>query len=146
MTDEDFIEEMKDCYSIFDKVGDMKVEHHRIIDVLRSLGLNPLTEDVNKCLEDSNLVNKRIDFETFYGIYTYIASKPTVGSYSDMCEGLKTLDRDQSGLVHAAELRHILMNIADKMTEEQVAAAILPLETPQGNVPYEKLIRIMMSD
>ncbi len=143
--EEEQIEDMKDCYSIFDKKGDLKVEHDKIIDVLRSLGLNPLTEDVDKCLEDSKLVNTRVDFETFYGIYKQLSNKPTVGSYADMVEGLKTLDRDQSGFVNGAELRHILLNIADKMLEDQISAVVSPLETPDGTVPYEQLIKSVMS-
>ncbi len=46
--DEEDMEEIKSCFSLFDKRGDMKVEHDRVIDVLRSLGLNPLTEDMNR--------------------------------------------------------------------------------------------------
>lgn len=139
------IEEMKDCYSIFDRVGDMKVEHHRIIDVLRSLGLNPLTEDVDRCLEDSKLVNKRVDFETFYGIYKQLAARPSVGSFADMVEGLRTLDRDQTGMVYASELRHILLNIADRMSEDQISTAVSTLENSDGQVPYQKLIKLVMS-
>ena len=81
LTEEEQIEEMKDCYSIFDRVGDMKVDHNRIIDVLRSLGLNPLTDNVNKCLEDSKLINTRVDFETFYGIYKQMSKAPATGLF-----------------------------------------------------------------
>ena len=143
--DEEQIEDMKDCYSIFDRVGDMKVESDKLIDVLRSLGFNPLTEDVDKCIEDSKLKGTRVDFETFYGIYKFITTKPTVGSYADMAEGLKTLDRDQSGMVNSAELRHILLNVADKMTEEQVNGSISQHETAEGQIQYEQLIRSVMA-
>eukprot|EP00794_Sanderia_malayensis_P005677 gene5677-6373_t len=142
---EEMLEDMKDCYSIFDRKGDMKVEDTKIIDVLRSLGLNPLTADVEKCLKESNLVGTRVDFETFYGIYKQLFTQPTVGSYDDMVEGLKTFDRDSTGSVSAAELRHILMNLADKMTEEQTEAIIVPLEDANGYVNYDHLIKHAMS-
>ncbi|XP_065071790.1 myosin, essential light chain-like [Rhopilema esculentum] len=143
--DEDQLEDMKDCYSIFDKKGDMKVESDKLIDVLRSLGLNPLTDDVNKCIDDSKLKGTRVDFETFFGIYKYISTKPTVGSYADMVEGLKTLDRDQSGMVNSAELRHILGHVADRMTEEEVNCSVSPHETAEGQIPYETLIKSVMA-
>eukprot|EP00112_Aurelia_sp_Birch-Aquarium-sp1_P003216 Seg1359.7 transcript_id=Seg1359.7/GoldUCD/mRNA.D3Y31 product="Myosin essential light chain" protein_id=Seg1359.7/GoldUCD/D3Y31 len=143
--DDDQIEDMKDCYSIFDKRGDMKVESERLIDVLRSLGLNPLSEDVDKCIDDSKLKGERVDFETFFGIYKFIVNKPSVGSYADLIEGLKTLDRDASGLVFAAELRHVLMNVADKMTDVQVNESVAPHETPEGQIPYEALIKSVMA-
>ncbi len=142
---EELIEDMKDCFSIFDRKGDMKVEDTRLIDVLRSLGLNPLTADVDKCLKESNLVGTRVDFETFYGIYKQLSTQPTVGSYDDLVEGLKTFDRDSTGNVSAAELRHILMNLADKMTEEQTEAIISQLEDANGCVNYDALIKHAMS-
>eukprot|EP00795_Rhopilema_esculentum_P012055 gene12055-2646_t len=143
--DEDQLEDMKDCYSIFDKKGDMKVESDRLVDVLRSLGLNPLTEDVEKCLEESKLKGQRVDFETFFGIYKFILNKPTVGSYEDMVEGLKTLDRDASGLIYAAEIRHILSKVADRMTEDQLNHTVGPFENAEGLVAYETLIKSVMA-
>ncbi|XP_065071792.1 myosin-2 essential light chain-like [Rhopilema esculentum] len=142
--DEDSLEEIQSCFSLFDKRGDMKVESHRVIDVLRSLGLNPLTEDVNKCLKDSNLVGHRIDFPTFYGIFQHICRRPALGTYEDMVEGLRSFDRDQTGLVSRAELRQILLHIGDKMTEEQVYAILAPHEGASGSVSYEALIQTVM--
>ena len=145
LSEEDQIEEMKDCYSIFDRVGDMCVDHFLIIDVLRSLGLNPLTEDVNKCLESSKLMNTRIDFETFYGIYKQLSKNPSSGSYDDMVEGLGTMDREQCGLVNGAELRLILMHIGDRMTEDQIEAIVQPHEDVSRNVVYRDVIRKVMA-
>nr|BBB94184.1 myosin essential light chain [Aurelia sp. 2017-HT] len=145
LTEEEQIEEMKDCYSIFDRVGDMKVDHDRIIDVLRSLGLNPLTADVNKCLGDSKLVNTRVDFETFYGIYKQLSKTPATGSYDDMVEGLGTMDRETSGVVNSAELRLILMNIGDKMTEDLIDPILAPHEDSSHHVVYRDMIRRVMA-
>ena len=145
LTEEEQIEEMKDCYSIFDRVGDMKVEHYLIIDVLRSLGLNPLTADVDKCLKDSNLENTRVDFETFYSIYKQLSKVPASGSYDDLVEGLGTMDREQCGVVNSAELRLILMNIGDKMSEAQIDAIVQQHEDGSKCVVYRDMIRKVMS-
>ena len=145
LSEEDQIEEMKDCYSIFDTVGDMKVEWYKIVDVLRSLGLNPLTADVNKCLKDSKLERTRVDFETFYGIYQQLSRVPSSGSYDDLVQGLGTMDREQCGLVRFTELKLILMNVGDKMTEEQIDLIVSPHEDSQKNVIYRDMIRRVMS-
>ena len=143
--DEDSLEEIKSCFSLFDKKGDMKVESKRIVDVLRSLGLNPLTEDVDCCLENSKLVGQRVDFETFYSIFVQVSEKPAVGSYNDIVEGLRTLDRDQTGTISTAELRQYLLKVADKMTEEEVVQVLGPHEGSGGTLAYEALIRTVMS-
>ena len=145
LSEEEKIEEMKDCYSIFDRVGDLKVEDYNIINVLRSLGLNPLTEDVNKCIESSKLKNTRVDFETFYGIFQQLCRKPATGSYEDMVEGLGTMDRETCGLVNSAELRMVLMNIGDKMTEDQIELILQPHEDASKCVIYKDMIRRVMA-
>ena len=145
LSEEEQIEEMKDCYSIFDRVGDMKVEDKRLIDVLRSLGLNPLTDDVEKCIEASNLKGTRVDFETFYGIFKQLAKTPATGSYEDMVEGLGTMDRDTSGVVNSAELRMVLMNIGDKMTEDQIEPIVQPHEDASKSVVYREMIKRVMA-
>ena len=145
LTEEELIEEMKDCYSIFDRVGDMKVDYNRIADVLRSLGLNPLTADVNKCLKDSELEGTRVDFETFYAIYKQLSKVPAAVSYDDLVEGLGTMDREQCGVVRYAELKLILMNIGDKMTEDEFDLIVTPHEDQSKNVVYRDMIRKVMS-
>ena len=146
LTPEEQMEELQSCYSLFDRVGDMCVEASKIVDVLRSLGLNPLTDDVTKCLEDSKLVNQRVDFETFYGIYTQMAKNPSKGGFDDMVEGLGTMDRDQTGMVRSVELRLTLLNVADRMTEAQFEEVITPHEDASRNVAYKAMIRHVMSE
>ena len=145
LSEEDQIEEMKDCYSIFDTVGDMRVEWYKIIDVLRSLGLNPLSADVDKILRDSKLDKTRIDFETFYSIYQQLSKVPSSGSYDDMVQGLGTMDREQCGLVRYTELKLILMHVGDPMTEDQIDLIVGEHEDSNKNVIYKDMIRRVMS-
>ena len=145
LSEEDQIEEMKDCYSIFDTVGDMKVESYRIIDVLRSLGLNPLAADVDKCLKDSKLEKTRIDFETFYGIYQQLSKLAASVSYGDMLMGLGTFDRDQCGLVRYTELMLILMHVGEKMTEDQIDLIVAEHQDVNKNIIYADMIRKVMA-
>merc|ERR1712007_273369 len=53
ITDEQ-LEELKEAFTLFDKVGDDKIASEDVIKLLQSLKLNPLTADVKKVLEDSN--------------------------------------------------------------------------------------------
>ncbi len=55
------------------------------------------------------------------------------------------MDRDQIGTVRSAELRLVLMNISDKMTEDQIEAIITPHEDSSKNVAYKAMIRAVMS-
>ena len=45
---EDDLDNIRERFDLFDKVGDGKIADIQIIDVLRACGLNPLTGDVEK--------------------------------------------------------------------------------------------------
>ena len=144
--DPEFRDNLMDCFSLFDKKGDMMVESSLIVEVLRSAGLSPTTASVKKCLKDSDMVGKRVDFDTFFSIYCQMENKKPLVGFEDMVEGLKTLDRDQTGMISSAELRHVLMNVGDKMTEEQVTHIIAKQETSDGAVNYKELINMIMRE
>merc|ERR1712212_771413 len=61
ITDEQ-LEELKEAFVLYDKVGDDKIASEDVIKLLQSLKLNPLTADVKKVLEDSQLDKTRVDF------------------------------------------------------------------------------------
>ena len=62
-----------------------------------------------------------------------------------MVEGLGTMDRDTSGVVNSAELRLVLMNIGDKMTEDLIDPILSPHEDSTHNVVYRDMIRRVMA-
>jgi len=144
ITDEQ-LEDLKDAFTLFDKKGDDKVDADQIIDVLRSLKLNPLTADVKKVIKDSSLANTRVDFPTFVSIYEQFMKRPTIANFADMMEMFKTFDRDGSKNVFGGEIRQILLNLGDKMTEGETDVMITPHENADGYIPYEPMLKAVMS-
>lgn len=144
ITDEQ-LEDLKDAFTLFDKKGDDKVDAVQIIEILRSLKLNPLTADVKKVIKDSGLENTRVDFPTFVSIYEQFKKRPTIANYEDMIEMFKTFDRDASKSVFGGEIRQILINMGDSMTEAQIDVMVSPHENPEGYIPYEAMLKAVMS-
>merc|ERR1711872_218389 len=96
---EDELEDIKERFDMFDKIGDGKVESSQVIDVLRACNQNPLTADVAKIIEESDLKGKRVELEQF------------CATYEQMMEAFKTFDRDNAGEIAVATLRQLLVNI-----------------------------------
>jgi len=144
ITDEQ-LEELRDAFTLFDKKGDDKVDSSQVIDILRSLKLNPLTEDVGKVIKDSSLEGTRIDFPTFCSIYEQFKKRPGIANREDMIEMFKTFDRDNSKTVFGGEFRQIVLNMGDKMSEAEVDKMIAPSENAEGYIPYEGLLDFVMS-
>jgi len=143
ITDEQ-LEDLKEAFTLFDKKGDDKVDAAQIIEVLRSLTLNPLTADVEKVIKDSGLAGTRVDFPTFCSIYEQFLKRPTIANAADMVEMFKTFDRDGSKNVFGGEMRQILMCLGDKMNEEQIDVMVSPHENAEGYIPYETLLKFVM--
>ena len=137
--------EFKDAFSLFDQVGDGKVEKAQVPDILRSVGLNPTKHDVERVMETlKSRKDKRIEFEVFLSVYVSLAKKQT-GSPEEFIQALRNFDRDLNGKISAAELRRMLTALGDRLTEEQ-ANAIVGLYEKKGYVDYEKLVNEVMSN
>lgn len=143
LTEEQMLE-FKDAFSLFDQVGDGKVDKSQVPDILRSVGLNPMKHDVDKVKENlKSIKDKRIAFEEFLPIYVPLAKKQA-GSAEEFIEALRNFDRDLNGRISAGELRRMLTALGDKLTEQQ-ADVIIGLQEKKGFVDYEKLVQDVLS-
>jgi len=138
---EELIEEIQTCFDIFDRVGDKKIDGSQVIDVLRSMGMNPITEDVNKVVKNDGYENKRLDQLAFCSIYCHMNTQPRIASEDDMIECMKTMDKTNCGTISGASLRTLLCNLGDTLTEEQAEVMMKKYEDENGMVSYSQMIR-----
>merc|ERR1712062_438497 len=144
ITDEQ-LEELKEAFVLFDKVGDDKIASEDVIKLLQSLKLNPLTADVKKVLEDSSLDKTRVDFPTFVSIYEQFQKRPTIANHADLVEMFKCFDREGNKMVFGGEFRQVMNNLGDVMDEKDIEFFIGPQENADGYVLYEELIKFVMN-
>lgn len=120
--------------SIFFQVGEC----------LRALGQNPTESDVKKCTHQLK-PDERISFEVFLPIYHAISKARSGDTADDFIEGLRHFDKDASGFISTAELRHLLTTLGEKLTDDEVEQLLVNQEDSQGNVNYEEFVRVIMS-
>merc|ERR1712142_1278640 len=144
ITDEQ-LEELKEAFVLYDKVGDDKIDSADVIKLLQSLTLNPLTADVKKVLEDSQLDKTRVDFPTFVSIYEQFRKRPTIANHADLMEMFKCFDREGNKMVFGGEFRQVMNNLCDVMEEKDIEFFIGPQENADGYVAYEELIKFGMN-
>ena len=57
----------------------------------------------------------------------------------------RTLDKNGNGTIEAAEFKHLMTNIGNPLTEEEVMALINAADINRdGFIDYEEFVRIMM--
>uniref|UniRef100_A0A8C6DRM2 EF-hand domain-containing protein n=1 Tax=Moschus moschiferus TaxID=68415 RepID=A0A8C6DRM2_MOSMO len=115
----DQLEEFKEAFELYDRVGDGKIQFSQCGDVMRALGQNPTNAEVLRVMgypKSDELKSRRVDFETFLPMLQAVAKMPDRGSYQDYLEGLRVFDKEQNGKVMGAELRHVLTTLGEAGT------------------------------
>ncbi|GBG28898.1 Calmodulin [Hondaea fermentalgiana] len=142
---EEQIAEFKEAFSLFDKDGDGTITTKELGTVMRSLGQNPteaeLMDMINEVDADGN---GTIDFPEFL---TMMARKmKDSDSEEEIIEAFKVFDKDGNGFISAAELRHVMTNLGEKLTDEECDEMIREADIDgDGQINYEEFVRMMMS-
>uniref|UniRef100_A0A023EGN8 Putative myosin essential light chain ef-hand protein superfamily n=1 Tax=Aedes albopictus TaxID=7160 RepID=A0A023EGN8_AEDAL len=141
---EDQLAEFQEAFNLFDNRGDGKIQQQQIGYPLCALGQNPTESDVKKFTMQLK-PDERVSFEVFLPIYQAISKQRTADTADDFIEGLRHFDKDASGFISSAELRHLLTTLGEKLADDEVEQLLQNQEDSQGNVNYEEFVRMVMS-
>ncbi|XP_033736505.1 calmodulin-like [Pecten maximus] len=132
------LEECKAAFAMFDKDGDGTVTTDELATVMRSMGQNPSDAEVEQMINDVDKDGSgSVDFEEFLVL---------MGSYmqgadpeNDLRESFKVFDKDGNGFISATELRHVMTNLGEKLTEAEVDEMILEADLDgDGQINFEE--------
>merc|ERR1712142_754378 len=124
----DQLEDFKEAFGLFDRVGDNQVAFNQVADICRALGQNPTNKEVAAILGNptaDDMANKRINFDAFLPM-------------------LKTVDGAPNGTVMGAELRIVLSTLGEKMNEKEIDELMAGQEDENGSVHYEAFVKHIM--
>ncbi|PVD26761.1 hypothetical protein C0Q70_14439 [Pomacea canaliculata] len=134
---EEQIAEFKEAFSLFDKDGDGTITTKELGTVMRSLGQNPTEAELQDMINEVDADgNGTIDFPEFL---TMMARKmKDTDSEEEIREAFRVFDKDGNGFISAAELRHVMTSLGEKLTDEEVDEMIREADIDgDGQVNYE---------
>jgi Ca2+-binding EF-hand superfamily protein len=137
--------EFKEAFALFDKDGDGAITTKELGTVMRSLGQNPteaeLQDMINEVDQDGS---GTIDFP---GFLTLMARKmQDSDSEEEIQEAFRVFDKDGGGFISAAELRHVMTNLGEKLTDAEVDEMVRESDADgNGQVNYEEFVKLMMA-
>ena len=134
------------AFSLFDKDGDGTITTKELGTVMRSMGQMPtekeLLDMINEVDSDGNGF---IDFQEFL---TLVARKMSAETESEeeMMHAFKVFNRDGDGFISAPELRLVMVNLGEKLTDEELDEMIREADVDgDGQINFEEFKRLMMT-
>ena len=149
MTDqlqEEKIIECKEVFDLFDKDKDGVITIKELGDVMGALGAYPTEAELQ---EINNEINKKgtgkIEFNEFLELYSRKMKEPD--TEEDLIEAFKTFDKDGSGVISANKLKHIMVVLGGKLTEEEVDEMFKEADIDKdGFINYHEFVKTMINN
>nr|XP_048706118.1 calmodulin-like protein 3 [Caretta caretta] len=137
------IAEFKEAFSLFDKDGDGSITTSELGTVMRSLGQNPTEAELQDMISELDADGSgTVDFPEFLSMMA--RKMRDTDSEEEIREAFRVFDRDKNGYISAAELRHVMTNLGEKLTDEEVDEMIKEADSnSDGQVNYEEFVRMM---
>ncbi|KAF9163353.1 hypothetical protein DFQ26_002673 [Actinomortierella ambigua] len=128
--------DFKEGFSLFDRKGAGKIDTANLGDLLRALGQNPTQAQVRELVEQAGA--STLDFDQFLKILLRADGFKPAGTQQEFINGFKVFDKDGNGLISVAELRYVLTNLGEKLSEEEVDELMKGIQVDNnGKINYE---------
>ena len=144
LTDEKIME-FKAAFELFDKDRNGHITSKELGTVMRGLGQNPTEEELKQIIREVDLDgNGTIDFKEF--LCLMVKKMKDTDTDEELLEAFKVFDRDGNGFITSHELRHIMNNLGEGLTPEEIEEMIKEADLDNdGQIDYEEFVKMMMS-
>ena len=142
---EEQISFFKEAFNLFDKDGNGFIKTNELASVLRSLGQNHTEVELQEIISEIDSDgNGSVDFPEFF---TMMANKMKENKNNDeIHEIFKVFDKEGNGFISVAELSHVMTNLGEELTEEEVKEMIKEADVDgDGQVSYEDFKKLYLS-
>ena len=137
-------EEYTECFKLFDKDEDGKIDATEIASVVRALGLNPSQPEVEAMLKKVAPNGGQVGVDA---IFTVMDGHGIVNdSEEQVIEAFRIFDNQGNGKIAASELKAIYCNMGEPFNEEEAEQlmAALPIDD-KGYVDYVEWTKMLMA-
>ncbi|KAG2696627.1 hypothetical protein I3843_07G065000 [Carya illinoinensis] len=142
---EEQIAEFQEAFCLFDKDGDGCITIEELATVIRSLDQNPTQEELQCMINEVDVDgNGTIEFGEFLNLMARKMKENEAGE--ELKEAFKVFDQDQDGYISPNELRHVMINLEERLTDEEVDQMIRDADLDgDGLINYEEFVRMMLA-
>jgi len=138
------LEELKEAFQLFDKDQDGKITGEELGTVMRAVGQNPSQAEIKELTKTIGGSTGLITLQNFIAL---MQKRNKVGDNEEQTrEAFKVFDKNGTGLVEIAELRHVLTTLGEKLTVQEVDSVMKEADTDgDGKISLQDFVRVMKS-
>jgi calmodulin len=139
---DDKIEELHSAFEIFDKDGDGKITFVELQDILKKFGYKENDENLKQILDqvDTN-GNGEVEFKDFLELMCLKMKDQDIED--DIMEAFKIFDKDSNGYISSNDLKNIMDNLDEKITQEEIDD-LLSTNEKSGSIKFEEFRNMIM--
>jgi len=115
--------------------------------VMHSLGKQNILDDelIDMIDELETKESKKVDEKEFMAMMS--KKMKSSDTEEELIEAFKVFDRDGNGLISPGELKHIMTNLGEKMTDEEIEMMIEAADQDKdGVVNYQDFVKMMLGN
>lgn len=126
-----------------DKDGDGTITSTELGAVMRSLGQQPTEAALKQMISEVDADGSgTIDFAEFLTLMS--RKMKSADSQAEILEAFKVFDKDGSGKISADELRQVMNNLGEKLSDEEVSEMIREADTNgDGEIDVKEFVKMM---
>ncbi|XP_063430888.1 neo-calmodulin-like isoform X1 [Mytilus trossulus] len=137
------VSDFKEVFELFDKDGDGTITIKELDTVMRSLGQNPTENEVKEMVQKADTDgNGTIEFPEFLQMATDMMK--SVDLADEVRDAFRLFDKNGDGYVTAPELKTILSNNGEKISDEELDALVKDADVDgDGKINYQEFVSML---
>ncbi|XP_066336427.1 calmodulin-2/4-like isoform X3 [Miscanthus floridulus] len=111
--------------------------------VMRSLGQSPTEEELQGMVDEVDADGSgAIDFQEFLTLLARQMREANGADEDELREAFRVFDQDQNGFISRDELRHVLQNLGEKLSDEELAEMLREADSDgDGQINYTEFAK-----
>jgi len=137
---EEQIAEYKEAFALFDKSGTGVISSRELGNLMKSLGQNPTEAELRDLVNEIDINGDGvIDFHEFINLMAKQSHEND--PEEELREAFKIFDKDEDGFISPAELKFVMTNLGEKLTDEEIDDMIREADFDgDGLINYEEFV------